>query len=239
MAEAGPDTGSMPVLVEFSIPSADFPFGRSTSGGSNVKVRLERFVPLSEGRLPFLWARDGDLDGFEAHLRESPATGSVEALTRTGTSVLYAVEWCESEGTFLNGLTAAGGSIMEGHGDDVWSFTVRFRDHASLTQFHQFYQEETFPVHIDQVSTLSDEPGQHYGWALTPAQRRAVLLALDRGYYSVPRETKLEEIAGELDITRQAASELVRRGTQNVLERALAGFSAADFLELDEDGNGT
>ena len=224
----------MTIVVEFTIPSSAFPFGRSVSGGSGVNVWLERLVPLAEGHVPFLWARDGDLDGFEAHLRESPLVKSVESLTRIERSVLYAVEWHESEQTFLNGLSDAGGAIMEGHGYDPWSFTVRFADHADLTRFHQFYQDEEFPVTIEQISASSEAPGQHYGWALTPSQREAVLLALERGYYSVPRETKLEEIADELDITRQAASELVRRGTENVLRKAMAGFSTENLDAFEE-----
>lgn len=217
----------MAIIVEFTIPADAFPFGRSVIGGSDVKVWLEQLVPLTGGRVPFLWARDGEFDEFERHLRDSAIVKTVEALTRIEDSVLYKVEWYESNETFMNGLMDAGGSIMEGHGNVDWLFTVRFNNHDDLTQFHQFYQNEEFPVRIEQVSTMSNEPGQHYGWALTPTQREAVLLALENGYYAVPRETKLENIADELEITRQAASELVRRGHKSLIEGVL-GISKSE-----------
>ncbi|MFB6164740.1 MAG: helix-turn-helix domain-containing protein [Haloarculaceae archaeon] len=220
----------MAIVVEFTLPAASFPFGRSVSGGSGVKVWLERLVPLASKRVPFLWASsDGGFEAFEQTLRESDIVTDVEAVASVENSVLYQVVWDEAGEAFLNGLADAGGTIMEANGNATWSFTVRFNNHADLTKFHQFYQDEEYPVHIEQVSVLEDEPGQHYGWALTQSQRRAVLLALENGYFSVPRETKLEEIADELGITRQAASELFRRGTETVLRKALVGFSAADF----------
>ncbi|MFB6164741.1 MAG: helix-turn-helix domain-containing protein [Haloarculaceae archaeon] len=231
MASGQVGGASEAVVVEFTLPSDAFPFGRAVGADPDVKVWIEPFVPLGEGRFPFLWAHDEDFEPFERTLRDSDLVLALEALARIDDSVLYRVEWADQGATFLNGILAAGGTILEAQGDSLWSFVVRFSDHGALTKFHRFYQDEGYPVTIEQVSALSTEPGQQFGWALTPAQRRAVLLALENGYFSVPRETKLEEIADELGITRQAASELVRRGTETILRKALVGFSAADFLD--------
>ena len=219
----------MAVIVKFKLDSEEFPFGRSTSGDPEVRVQLERVVPLEQNRVPFLWATGDDLSEFERGLRGSEIVEHVEALTRVGDSVLYAVEWYESKEAFMNGIVDAGGSIMEAHGDDIWSFTLRFRNHDQLTQFHQFYQAHDFPVHIDRVYTLDEEPATEYGFGLTQAQRDAVTLAVERGYFAVPRETQLDTIADELGISKQAASERVRRGTETVLRKALVGLVAADF----------
>jgi hypothetical protein len=43
--------------------------------------------------------------------------------------------------------------------------------------------------------------------SLTEKQRRAVELAIERGYYKRPRETSLEAMASELDISQQALSQ--------------------------------
>lgn len=225
----------MSVVVEFTLPSESFPFGRSTSGDPKVRVRLERVVPLQEGRIPFLWATGSDFDDFERHLRDSTIVKSVEAITRVDDSVLYRVEWHPGKETFLNGIAEANGTIMEAHGDSSWSFTVRFRDHADLTKFHQFFQAEDFPVHIDRIASLDEEAGTKYELGLTPGQREAVTLAVENGYFAVPRETQLEEIADELGITRQAASERVRRATETVLRKALIGLVASDLDTPDDD----
>jgi predicted DNA binding protein len=58
-------------------------------------------------------------------------------------------------------------------------------------------------------------------------------MAVERGYFDVPRKTTLEELADELDISRQALSEHVRRGTEKILRRALLGLSTADVASAD------
>ena len=118
---------------------------------------------------------------------------------------------------------------MDAHGDSTWSFTVRYRDHAGLTRFHQFYQAHEFPVHIDRVYAPDETSRSEYGFGLTPEQRETLILAVENGYFAVPRETKLDEIAEAVGITRQAASERVRRGTETVLRRALIGLMAENF----------
>jgi predicted DNA binding protein len=225
----------MAIIVEFSLPAEAFPFGRSTHGDPEVRVSLERVIPIEQGRIPFVWATGERFDEFEQTLADSEIVAHVEAITRVGDSVLYAVEWHEDKETFLNGLGDAGGTILEAHGDSTWSFTVRFKNHGDLTQFHQFYQAHDFPVHIDRVASLEEEPGTEYGFGLTPAQREALILAVENGYFAIPRETQLEDVGDELGISKQAASERVRRGAETVLRKALVGLVAADFEPPDDE----
>ena len=221
----------MTLILEFTIPSEAFPFGRAVSGGKDGSVALERLIPLDESRIPFLWVDKSDYGEFEEQLRASNIVKDVEALTRVDGSVLYYVEWYPEHETFLNGLYDAGATILEAEGDGTWEFALRFNNPADLTQFHQFYQQHDFPVHIKRVSKLNsdDSPGGSYGFGLTDAQHEALLTATEAGYFSVPRDTKLEEIADELNISEQAASEHIRKGTEKVVRTALLGLSAADF----------
>ena len=226
----------MAVIIEFTLPSESFPFGRATSGDPNVRVQLERLVPLKEDRIPFIWATGEEFDQFERHLRDSEIVKHVEVLTQLGDSVLYYTEWYTDKEAFLNGINETNGSIMEAHGGSTWSFTVRYRDHADLTRFHQFYQAHDYPVHIDRVYAPDETSRTEYGFGLTPDQRETLIMAVEKGYFAVPRETKLDEIAEEVGITRQAASERVRRGAETVLRKSLIGLIAENVdPETDAD----
>lgn len=99
------------------------------------------------------------------------------------------------------------------------------RPHA----FHQFYQEDDFPVYIEQVYSPDEDSKTACAFGLTPEQRKTLFRAVDKGYFSVPRETKLEDIADLLRITWQAASERVRRGAETVLRNAPLGLGAETF----------
>jgi predicted DNA binding protein len=226
---------SMAIIVAFTLPAKSFPFGRSTSGDTDVRVQLERVIPLKEGRIPFIWATGKNFEQFEHVLKNSDVVNHFETVTKVGDSVLYYTVWNEENESFLNGLAELDVTILEGHGNGTWSFTVRFKTHADLTRFHQFYQNQNFPVHIERVTSLEEDPGVRYGFDLSPEQRDALMMAVEEGYFSVPRKITLDEIAEELNISSQAASERVRRGAQTVLRKALVGLVAEDFGPADEE----
>lgn len=220
----------MAITAEFFLPADSFPFGRATSGDSSVEVEIERLVPLGTERIPYLRVTGECFEAFERRLRESPIVDQVEVLSRTDDHAVYAITWDTTEETFLNGLHEASGTIMDARGDGEWWFTVRFPDQDALSRFHEFCRNEHFPIQVERVCTLEAETQPD----LTPKQREAVLLALQRGYFKIPRETTLEEIADELGITRQAASERVRRGVEPVLWRGLTGPLTAAAEPADE-----
>ena len=158
----------MTLILEFTIPSEAFPFGRAVSGENGGLVTLERLVPLQDSRIPFLWVDKSDYKEFEKQLRASEIVEQFEALTRVDGNVLYYVEWYPERETFMNGLHDASATILEAEGDGTWEFVLRFNNPADLTQFHQFYQQHDFPVHIDRVSRLKsdDSPGGSYGFEI-------------------------------------------------------------------------
>ena len=47
------------------------------------------------------------------------------------------------------------------------------------------------------------------------------MVALEAGYFEVPKQAGIEEIADELDITPQAMSQRLRRGHENLLKNTL------------------
>jgi predicted DNA binding protein len=59
---------------------------------------------------------------------------------------------------------------------------------------------------------------------LTERQRECLHAALRRGYFEVPRECTLAELAETLDVDKSTASETIRRGQARVLEQFLVGL---------------
>ncbi|MHA2211950.1 MAG: helix-turn-helix domain-containing protein, partial [Candidatus Thorarchaeota archaeon] len=53
--------------------------------------------------------------------------------------------------------------------------------------------------------------------SLTEKQKEAFLLATSRGYYSIPRDVKLEDLCEELGIKRVAMQERLRRAELQIL----------------------
>jgi len=67
-----------------------------------------------------------------------------------------------------------------------------------------------------------DRPHPRVSGGLTDRQFTAMRVATRLGYFSVPREASLSAVADELGVAESTASELLRRGESNLLNRVFA-----------------
>ena len=74
-------------------------------------------------------------------------------------------------------------------------------------------------IQVERVWNPGDSRAEAYG--VTAKQREALALAAAEGYFAVPRETNLTDLAEELDITRQSLSRRMARGQRTLLNNTL------------------
>ncbi|WP_255197391.1 helix-turn-helix domain-containing protein [Halorarius litoreus] len=86
---------------------------------------------------------------------------------------------------------------------------------------HRVPRRAHLPLEEDQDAT--------YTFDLTPEQQTALVAAVEGGFFGVRRGITLTEIAEDLSISQQAASERIRRAEDTVLRAVLMNRSAADF----------
>lgn len=67
----------------------------------------------------------------------------------------------------------------------------------------------------------------HREYNLMAEQREVLITAEEKGYFSVPRDAQIEDIAAELDISPNAVSERLRRATGNLTRNTLKATQAA------------
>jgi predicted DNA binding protein len=60
-------------------------------------------------------------------------------------------------------------------------------------------------------------------FGLTAAQREALTLAFESGYYEVPADVTLDSLSEMLGITSQALSERLNRGTKQLIGSTVIG----------------
>jgi hypothetical protein len=211
---------AMSVIAEFRIDASQFALGDVLQGGGNVEVEVERVVPATDGIMPYVWVIGTDTEAFERAVRQNPEIESLTRLDRVNERVLYRVVWHESVQSLVAGMVQTEATILEARGGREWQFRIRFADHEHLSTFSDYCVEHDIALELDRVYALEDlETGNHYG--LTDEQREALLAAVLGGYFGVPRGTTLGDVAAELGISRQAASERIRRGAHVVLSKVL------------------
>jgi predicted DNA binding protein len=221
----------MSVLLEFSIPTDAFQLGGVLAGPPAMQLELERVVPTGEMVMPFVWATGEDHEAFESSVRERDAIADLSVLDAVGDSRLYRIEWAAEPRDLTEGIARADAVVLEARGDGDWTFRMRFPDHDRLSTFHNYVIEHSIPIHIDRTYTLTESTDRGHRFGLTPDQREALVLALRRGYFETPSEVALDELADELDITRQALSTRIRRGNEKVLRTVL--FAAPGRFDRD------
>ncbi|MDS0294232.1 helix-turn-helix domain-containing protein [Halogeometricum luteum] len=218
----------MVVIVHFLVDADDFALGRATQGGAETHVELERVVPTAGCAMPFFWAFGTEFEAFERSVRESDAVEELRLLARVDGRALYRVRWTETAPSLTAAIAAHDATVLEASGGRTWSFRVRFPDHRDLTAFHEDCRERGVDLHVERITTLDAEHASEYGFDLTSKQSEALRLAVEAGYFEVPRRVTLSEVAEELEISQQAASERVRRGADAVLRRTLLSRSEGD-----------
>lgn len=85
-------------------------------------------------------------------------------------------------------------------------------------------------VEYDLAEVTSETDGDER--VLTPRQREVLRAAVERGYYKVPRDLTLTELAGELGVAKASASDTLARAERRVVEwfaeRKLAGATSPE-----------
>lgn len=212
----------MSVVIEFTLATEEFAFGSTLATVEEMDIELEAIVPTGGRVVPYFWATGEDFEAFERHVLSDPDIGSITQLDQIDDTALYRGEWSHEVDGLLTGLVETEAVVLEVMTTkEGWHFRARFLNHDLLGEFYNFCTERDIPIHVERVYTLTEASRAGRIFELTPEQREAIVLAVQYGYFKVPRETTLTEIADELAISQQAASKRVRRGADKVLRGAL------------------
>lgn len=207
-----------PTIVRGYIPADEFALEETLTTLQGVEFECERVITSGdEAVMPLLWVRGADENAVEQALENDPTVENVDLLSSFGDEQLYRMNWIKRVQLVLQILTNSEATIMDAHGtNEQWYLRVLYPTRDALSQTTEFGEEHGLTFTIETIRQMDGEPEGRYG--LTSAQHEALAQAVESGYYEVPRENNLEEIAADLDISHQALSERMRRATQALIE---------------------
>ena len=207
----------MSVIADFSIPAEQFALGHLLEVRPGVQVRLESMVPTGETMIPYFWVEDPDIEAVEEALLESTYVEEASIVDRVGDEALFRVVWAEDVNGIIETITETESVILEGNGHgDNWTFELRFPEYDALSRFYRSVVEKDISITLENVHNPIDQSGPQPN-VLTDEQREALQTALEEGYFAVPREITLVELADQLGISDSAVSQRIRRGLTKLL----------------------
>lgn len=232
----------MSVLVELTAPADEFVLADTMTAAPDMRIEIKRVVAGTEEVTPYFWASGGDFDAFEQALRDDEWTRDVLTLEEHGDGSpetageqgndgsedygnderFYRVTWKTDAPNLIDAMTDAKAAILEAvsDGSDSWKLKVLFPNRDALSQFHDYCVEHGFSFELQRVYQ-PENPQEEAEYEVTDEQQEALVAAYHAGYFDVPRDRTLTELADELDISRNALSARLRRGHRNLLANTL------------------
>jgi predicted DNA binding protein len=171
----------------------------------------------SETVLVTFWAEGSELTTLERGLENEKAIQTIEALSNPVTDQkLYQARLSAAAMTYWEWTNLGGvllGCTLDHEG--MW-MRMRFPDRDALAACRDYCAEHDHSFTLNSLRPTTAGP-HNEPTGLTAAQDELLTAAADEGYFNVPRDTTIDDLADSLDISNQAASERLRRGISNIL----------------------
>lgn len=220
----------MSVVVEVTVAADAFALDRTLESHPEMTVEAERLATHSpEWALPFLWASGGDFESFTETMEADPTVQEVHLVEEVGGERLYKVRWVDAVLDLIAEMIDHDAIILNAKGrGGRWQLELRFAEDSQLSEFRKYFAEQGTEFVVGKLYHPS-EPRQRE-FDLTPAQRETLVTAVRGGYFDVPRGQSMEELARALDISSNAVSQRLRRGSENLVRSTLT-------IGADDDAN--
>lgn len=183
----------MTVVVEVTLPTEAFEVGKAFENHPSTRNELERLVPTGEDEFPYFWVYGSETTAVEATLREQDHIVALERVTETDEVVLFSVAWDRNLDGVVGVLREATCCLLEVTGTNhEWLLRIRFPRREHVVKFYTKLTERRIPFTIQRKQDVSRVQTRS---PLSQQQREALRLAYGRGYFAVPRECKLSDLA--------------------------------------------
>ncbi|WP_224332994.1 helix-turn-helix domain-containing protein [Haloprofundus halobius] len=213
----------MGIVAEFSIPAESFAFSRAFDRLPDLVVEVDRLATHSrEWVLPFLWmsTENGSAETVREAVDDDPTVEELTVVDEWESVALYNVHWSEAVQQLIDEIIDQHGIVLSATAHDRrWSLTLRFVNRSMLDDFQTYFDEHGQGFELERIHEMRGPKQREFG--LTPPQRETLVAAFEMGYFTVPRETNITELADELGVSPNAVSQRLRRATASLVENAL------------------
>jgi len=211
----------MATEATFTIPADEFPLGTIFEELPDVTVELERIIPAQDVVIPYFWVRGTDADDVAGAFREHSGVQDIRLVDSVADQYLLRVEWTLDYDGILSTLMETEIPVIEAVGtNERWTLDVRGDDRADIATFQRRCRELDIPITLTKLHALTPLESETEA-AVTDAQREALVLGYDRGYFETPRAVTMDDLGDELGISQQAVASRLRRGIENILATTL------------------
>ncbi|GGM67199.1 putative DNA binding protein [Halarchaeum rubridurum] len=222
----------MTLVATLHLRCADFSLVTALAAAPDTTVEVEAAMADDPSRpVLFVWASGGSLDRFADALASTGDAVRVDCLDGGDGDGdgddrrLYRVRLDPSTPSVYETALDVGACVLDvGATAEHAVFRLRFPDRDALVTFRETLVSAGIDVTTRYLGTSRDAGRE----TLTRKQRETLAAAVDAGYFAVPREATLADVAGTLGVSRQATSERLRRGMASLARDAVGDGTVED-----------
>lgn len=211
----------MAIEASFTIDEADFPLSAVFDQLPESTIELERVVPTSDAIIPYFWIYADDTAALTTDLSEDLGITDVKIIDEVEEQMFVRVDWNLDHESVLTAIVNTDVDLLAGIGDEEgWTFEVRASEQAAISEFQNYCQDHDIPIRLTALHALSPLSSDRQ-YDLTEDQRETLVLGYSRGYFDSPRTASQDDLADELEITRQAVASRLQRGLRRLVASTL------------------
>ncbi|MFP8954892.1 helix-turn-helix domain-containing protein [Natrialbaceae archaeon A-arb3/5] len=211
----------MAIEASFTIDQPEFPLNDIFEELPDASIELDRVVPTKDAVVPYFWIYSENINDLSTDLSDDEGVDEFKVIDELEEQMLVRIDWNLDHESVLTAIVNTDVTLLSGLGDEEnWTFEVRSSDQKKVSEFQTYCRENGVPIKLTQLHALSPlESDREYD--LTEGQRKALVLAYSRGYFDSPRDATQDDLADELDISRQAVSSRLQRGLRRLVASTL------------------
>lgn len=219
------------IIAELDVTSQRVVLGPTLASDLAVTVFAERLPVSHEGTTWFhVTVQADDFAAFEDALAADPTVADAEVFATYGDRRTYRLTIAPDVPVMTEHVASFGDELLDLRSTaDGWRVRIRTRDRSSIREFWEFCADNDIECHLERVFQAREPVGE----VPVPIEREAADLlrtAYDAGYFEVPRDADLSELAETFDVAESTMSERLRRALEHVLQTVLVEDDERDSL---------
>lgn len=208
----------MTTIAELTLSTDEFALAETFQRLPEMEVRVESVVAEGPVRtMPLVWFSNVEPDAIDEALEADPTVADYQQLLENtdDDEWFYRLQYSEDVGSVCCAVYSNGGTLLDAQvSEGQWTLRLLFPEREELSDAVSAIEEQGARVDVRRMVEAGQDEDLETTAALTEPQQEAIAEAYRQGYYDVPREISLEELANELDISHQALSERLRRANR-------------------------
>jgi predicted DNA binding protein len=209
------------ILATFRLDPEALALAETLKRLPSLEIEVEQIAAhATDWTMPCIWVANADFDAVDDAFAADSSVESIIETLEFDNEKYYLIDWSDDIDERINTYVDHAGSVLTATATaDGWQVQLRFATRDQFDAFHETLTKEDYAFELIELTPIAER--RYPAYHLTSRQLEILRVARDQGYYKVPREITLRDLATEFDMSHQNLSKILRRATETLIDTTL------------------